>query len=297
MIESWKVPHIGKGMLTYIPLVNTLRARRGSTGGSNSSNYCYAVWLRHLVVLARCGFTVQDAVISELGPGDSIGTGLAALLSGARRYIGLDLVPYSTKANLDLLLHELVALYSRRAPIPDHHVFPRMRPRLASYAFPEHLVDTAGLTASADRLRAALTAGLEGGSDISYRAPWTSISDIEAGSIDLIFSQAVLQHIDDLRQAYAAMFVWLKPGGYCSHSIGFRAHYVAPFWNGHWAYSDLEWRIVRGRREWLLNRQPMSTHLALARQAGFDVVEVERRAGSRWASTGEACYALQNTWR
>src|SRR5215203_5956111 len=67
MIESWKVPHIGKGMLTYVPLVNTLRARRGSTGGSNSSNYCYAVWLRHLVVLARCGFRIQDAVISELG--------------------------------------------------------------------------------------------------------------------------------------------------------------------------------------------------------------------------------------
>ena len=150
-----------------------------------------------------------------------------------------------------------------------------MRPRLASYAFPAHLVNTTGLTASISRLETALATGLEGGEDISYRAPWTSVSDIEAGSIDLIFSQAVLQHVDDLRQAYEAMFMWLKPGGYCSHSIGFRAHYVAPFWNGHWAYSDLEWRIVRGRREWLLNRQPMSTHLALARQAGFEVVEVE----------------------
>jgi hypothetical protein len=71
------------------------------------------------------------------------------------------------------------------------------------------------------------------------------------------------------------MFTWLKPGGHCSHAIGFRAMYLSPFWNGLWAYSDLEWRLVRGGRKYLLNRAPLSVHLAHARSAGFVVVGVE----------------------
>ena len=78
--------------------------RRSSTRGAGVAprqeapsplGYCYAVWLRHLIVLDRYGFSGKDAAIGELGPGDSIGTGIAALLSGARRYVGLDAVPYA----------------------------------------------------------------------------------------------------------------------------------------------------------------------------------------------------------
>ena len=79
MIQHWKLPHLVKGMLTYVPLVNTWRSRRGSTGGSNGARYCYAVWLRHFVTLSQHGFQVNGATVGELGPGDSIGTGLAAL--------------------------------------------------------------------------------------------------------------------------------------------------------------------------------------------------------------------------
>ena len=91
----------------------------------------------------------------------------------------------------------------------------------------------------------------------------------------LILSQAVLQYIDDLEGTYQAMFAWLRPGGFCSHSTGLGANNFSPFWNGHWAYTDFEWRMVRGRRECLLNRQPLSTHLRLARKVGFDVLRVD----------------------
>jgi hypothetical protein len=82
MIQAWKVPHILKGMLTYVPVLNTWRVRHGGTGGSNSSRYCYAVWLRHLVTLDRYGFKIKDAVVGELGPGDSIERGWRLCFQG-----------------------------------------------------------------------------------------------------------------------------------------------------------------------------------------------------------------------
>ena len=66
--------------------------------------------------------------------------------------------------------------------------------------------------------------------------------------------------------------MWLKPGGYSSHVIDFSAGHLSPFWNGHWAYSGWEWRLVRGRREFLLNREPLSTHLACVKKVGFELL-------------------------
>jgi len=275
MIHTWKVPHIVKGMLTYVPPVNAWRLRRGVTGGTNSGRYCYAVWLRHLVVLAKHGFSLNGAAIGELGPGDSIGTGLAALLAGGGRYVGLDVVPYSANANLEQLLDEIARLYSAREPIPSHEEFPAVRPRLSSYEFPAGLIDLRDLPARVQRIRLALRRGMDNNAEVSYRAPWASVADVEAGSLDLIFSQGVLQCIDDIEPTYHAMFSWLKPGGYASHSTGCAAVHFSPYWNGHWAYSDLEWRLVRGRREWLPNRLPLSVHLELARRVGFEVLQVD----------------------
>jgi SAM-dependent methyltransferase len=276
MIQPWKAPHILKGMLTYVPALNSWRARRATTGGSNSSRYCYAVWLRHLTLLAQHGFKLPGAAIGELGPGDSIGTGLAAVLSGAGRYVGLDIVPYLAKADLHRIFNELAQLFGSSEPIPDHIEFPRMRPRLVSYDFPCNLIDLEFLPERISGLESVLQSRMAShGVDVGYHAPWTSAADVEPASLDLVFSQAVLQYVDNLEETYHAMFAWLKPGGYGSHSTGLGANNYSPFWNGHWAYTDLEWRLARGRRECLLNRQPLSTHLRLARNAGFDVVYVD----------------------
>ena len=110
---------------------------------------------------------------------------------------------------------------------------------------------------------------------LSYRAPWTSPADVPPGSLDLVFSQAVLQYVDRLDRAYRAMFTWLKPGGYASHATGLGANDISPYWNGHWSCSERQWKVVRGRREYLLNREPISTHMRLGRQAGFDILHVD----------------------
>jgi SAM-dependent methyltransferase len=227
-------------------------------------------------MLDLCGFSVNGTQVGELGPGDSIGIGLAALLSGATQYVGLDVIPFSAKADLERIFDELVQMYSRKEPIPDHNEFPYIRPRLDSYEFPNHLIDWRDFIDRTEKIHGELRTGISGGRWVRYRAPWTSPDDIAVASLDLVFSQAVLEHVDDLEKTYWAMFAWLKPGGYASHVIDFRAHGLSPFWNGHWAYSDWEWRLARGQREFLLNREPLSTHLVCAKKVGFEVLLLKR---------------------
>jgi SAM-dependent methyltransferase len=220
-------------------------------------------------MLDRCGFKISGAQIGELGPGDSLGIGLTALLSGAARYVGLDIVAYSAKADLGEMLDELLQMYLGKVRIPDDVEFPRVRPKIDSYEFPGHLIDWANFPAKAEAVRNHVKDGLNSSPLLGYRVPWTSLSHIDEASLDLIFSQAVLEHVDSLEETYRAMFAWLKPGGYASHVIDFRAHGRSPFWNGHWAYSDWQWNLVRGKREFLLNREPLSTHLLFAKQSGL----------------------------
>lgn len=107
---------------------------------------------------------------------------------------------------------------------------------------------------------------------IRYRVPWHDAKVLEDESVDMIYSQAVLEHVDDLRNAYRAMRSWLKPTGYISHEIDFKCHGTASEWNGHWAYSDFMWKLVRGGRPYLLNREPHSTHIAMLKEENYKVV-------------------------
>ena len=276
LIPSWQWPHVVRGALTWFPPLNAWRRSHTSTGGTGNSRYCYSVWLRHLVNLQKCGFQIKGARIAELGPGDSIGTGLAALLSGANHYIGLDVLPLSADIDLNPLLEELVRLYERKEPIPDDSEFPRVRPRLASYDFPDSIIDWTDFHRRVDCVRAEVKNGVNHGTMIRYQAPWESVAVVAPRSLDLIFSQAVLEYAAPLDEVYRAMSVWLKGGQFASHVIDFSAHGLSPFWNGHWAYSDGAWRLTRGKREVFLNREPLNSHLASAERRGFEVVLLKK---------------------
>jgi SAM-dependent methyltransferase len=263
-----------EGAATLLPGVQRLARRR--TGGTDSARYCYGVWLRHLALAERAGLRAVPACVAELGPGDSIGIGLAALLSGAERYLGLDVVMHADLQRNLSVLEELIELFARRGAIPGDEEFPEMRPRLERYDFPARMLPASRLGAALDparleRMRGALHVPGARGAMIEYCAPWVDAAVIQPASVDMIFSQAVLEHVDDLDGAYGAMRRWLRPGGLMSHQIDFRSHGFAAEWNGHWGYSDLAWRIVRGGRPYLLNRQPRSTHARLLAAHGFQI--------------------------
>jgi SAM-dependent methyltransferase len=272
---------ITKGLASFV-LPAALTNRGG--GRTHSARYCYSVYLRHLVKLAEAGLPTAPRVVAEIGPGESVGTGLAALVAGAERYVGLDVKHYALRPDTLALFDELVALFHERAPIPGGDEFPTIKPELRDDAFPSRILAAERMSRALDRariedLRARIKRGGET-SPLGHIAPWHEAGaiapgTIAAGTIDWIFSQAVMEHVDDLALTYRACRDWLKPGGAMSHQIDMKSHGTAEAWNGHWAYSDAMWRVVRGRRLYLINRAPASAHRAAMSAAGFAIVTDE----------------------
>ncbi|MGH8298541.1 MAG: methyltransferase domain-containing protein [Steroidobacteraceae bacterium] len=270
-------------LVTFIPGVGSLAPvqarlrKRVSAKATSSARYCYAVWMRHLGKAAEHGLNADPRVVAELGPGASLGVGLAALLCGAERYYAFDVVCHAAAAQNRPVFEGLVRLLEARAPIPDIAEVPEVWPPLASYAFPHAVLTPERLARSLaperlERIRRSLEQLDAPGSMIQYRAPWTDSGLIEDEAVDLVLSQAVFEHIDDLSGAYRTMRRWLRPGGFASHTIDFRSHDSSRRWDGHWGYSDLAWRIIRGRDVWSINRQPCSTHRRLLAENGFRIV-------------------------
>jgi hypothetical protein len=242
--------------------------------------------MRHLARIAEVVPRLQARSVVELGPGDSLGLGCAALLGGAERYTGLDVVAHANVDHDLQVLDQLVPLFQRRAPIPDEGAFPQLHPQLASYEFPQKLfADDGALEVRADAARVAAirealaTRGAgDGGRLLRYAAPWTP-SSVDDGSADLVISQAVLQDVEqtadrpELDAAFAAMARWLRPGGVMSHQINFAFDGWSE-WNHHWRFSDAVWHVVRGRRPFFENRVPLSTYRALCAKHGCEVVAV-----------------------
>jgi hypothetical protein len=263
-----------RGLATYLPVVKRF-TNRGS-GGTDSARYCYGVWLRHLVSLYNAGLGAKWPVVAELGPGDSLGTGIAALLSGAEKYYAFDVKPYfHNETNLEML-DQLVDLFRRREPIPGEEEFPGVMPRLADYSFPSDVLPSQVLKAAladnrivAIRNELAQLTNRRPGEFVSYFAPWDAGDVVQHESVDLAFSQAVMEHVVDVRGTYRALAKWIKTGGATSHAIDFRCHHTAREWNGHWGYSDWMWKIIVGRRAFLINREPHSEHIHALHENGF----------------------------
>jgi SAM-dependent methyltransferase len=251
---------LAKGSVTYVPWLYHALARNRE-GNTASAAYCYGVWFKHFTLLREIGYGRVPSVIIELGPGGSIGTGVAAIYSGASQYIGVDANALSNPARNRAVALELASLFRRRVPIavkgwPD---------------FSRHL-DSSGRPPAApaepdadDALARAL-----------YKAPWTSEGVVEANSADLVFSHSVLEHVFDLPAAMRAAYRWLKPGGLMSHQFDLQSHGVTRAWDGHRAMGDRLWRAAVGRRPIPINRLPYSAILRAIEEAGFEILN-ERR--------------------
>lgn len=277
-MQTYKLIPLSKSIIKLIPGVTRLRGNRG-TGGTNSSRYCYKVWLTHFHFWCRHRPGLPGTV-AELGPGDSLGIGLAALLSGCSRLYALDVHKYwNTGRNLKIF-DELVEMFRNRAEMPGKEEFPNVNPQIGESGFPkERLTDAVMADCLNEKRLAGIRAEIENPENpenkyIYCKIPWYAADIINAESVDFIYSQAVLEHVEDLDNTYRAMWEWLKPGGLMSHTIDFSAHHLfADKWNGHWTFSDLEWKIIIAKGRFFLNRCPASVQLGIHEKYRFRVLE------------------------
>lgn len=252
----------------------------------NSLNplYCYAVYLRHLVMAHKNGLCTNPGVVIELGPGYSLGVGLTALLTGSKRYYALDFKRLVQNQFNPNILREIVKFLKKKEPIPDSKKFKNIKPNLETYVFPKEILSDDRMENSLTKTRVDLIEKelllLDQnhpflGKHIGYIAPWDqpeTFRDIRDSSVDFILSQAVLEHVDDLQRVYKVLYRLLKPGGIMSHQIDLKSHRTDGEWNQHWTYSDEEWRHKQTPRLYPINRLPHSVHIALLRETGFRIL-------------------------
>jgi hypothetical protein len=266
-----------KGLLTFVPGIRNLVTEKG-TGGTDSPSYCYGVWLKHITLLWQYGLRSIPNTLAELGPGDTLGVGFAAMLCGVNRYYALDVIMHSNiDANLKIF-EELVELFKARASRPRKG-WPDFDKYLDVNLFPsdiltEELLTNALSEKRLDAIRNAIRGLSRSDSQVTirYMVPWSDEKVIERETVDVIVSHSVLEHVKDLQQTYRALHSWLKPEGMMSHQIDFRSHGISPQWNGYRMYSEFLWKIIMGKRTFLINRQPHSVHLDMMLENGFTVV-------------------------
>lgn len=271
---------VAKGLCSWIPGARVFYDRRAAHG-TGSAAYCYGVWMKHLALRWASGAPAPHGTVVELGPGESIGTGVAALLSGAERYVAIDKVAHMRpEANL-ALFHELVEMFRARAPRPKPG-FPPIEEYLDERLFPSAILDekTLARTLDPERLahieRAVRALGTGKPDPMLGYFTWDNPQPVGDGSVDLAFSHVVLNHVTDLEGLYAQCARWLKPGAWMSHHIDFSCLGTSKTWNGHRAYGDLTWRLITGKRPYFVNREPPQYHERLLDRLGFDVVRVIR---------------------
>lgn len=202
-------------------------------------------------------------VLLEIGPGDSLFTGVLARAFGASASRLVDIGPF---ARLDVSLYrELIGfLEAEGHPLPGLEGLP-----------------------TTDAILEACGAEYETGGLASLRA-------LPSGSVDLAFSNAVLQLVRraELPETLAELRRVLRPGGVCSHSVGLWDQ--MSFALNHLRFPERVWET-----DWVFNsgfysnRFRFSEWLGLFRAAGF---RPEFPEVNRWDSLPTPRSALDPTF-
>ena len=230
---------------------------------SSNAEFCYSVFLRHASYLPG---PVAGSV-AELGPGGSIGVGLAALIAGADSYTALDSHWHMDVDRTLQVFERLVALFRARTPIPAEGPHATTFPPPHRWGFPDTVTPRLDPAWLSNIERAIRT----GGHPVHIAVPWETTQTIAPASVDWLFSHSCLEHIDRIGEALDATHRWLRPGALATHEIDHRSHNLGATWDSHWGMSPAVWHLLRGRRHYLINRRPHSFYIERQRTLGFVV--------------------------
>lgn len=237
-----------KLVLSRLPFGYTFWQRLGlfRHGDMDTSEYAIRIFHSHV---ERSGLKnhLSGKTVLELGPGDSISSAIIAAAYGARaiivdagRFVRNETAPY---LDLERALAEKGLLHTDLSGCRDI----------------EEILDRCGAK--------YLTDGLE------------SLKKIENKSVDMIFSQAVLEHVrrHEFLETIQECRRILRPGGICSHQVDLRDHLGGGLNNLR--FSEKIWESALFTKSgFYTNRIQYSQMLNIFMQAGFQaqVTEVRR---------------------
>jgi SAM-dependent methyltransferase len=136
--------------------------------------------------------------VVELGPGDTLVSGLHFIAYGAVSYTAVDRFAFHLESDLNRQVYKLLIESLQGEP----------RARLE-----RHLGETGGFGVDGKKLKV-------------LRVPAETFQLEEAA--DLVLSQSVLEHTSDLPAVFARMSEALRPGGWMSHGVDLSDHGLYP---------------------------------------------------------------------
>jgi SAM-dependent methyltransferase len=208
----------------------------------------------------ECAFTVM-----EIGPGDSLASGVAARALGADRSILIDAGDFASR---ELALYREVASYLSTLGYADPL-------GLGAMAEMDSVLRTCAISYLTDGLR--------------------SLAGVPSESIDFCFSNAVMEHIPAAEFAAFASELRrvLKVGGVCVHRVDFQDHLGGGLNNLRFSKRVWEGRLF-AKSGFYTNRIRLSAMRSMFEAAGF---RVEVLRCSRWTTLPIGRAALDDEFK
>jgi hypothetical protein len=262
-----------------LPFYNKYFPQKNETGGSSDGLYVVQIFLLQIYFIKIKNKDIFNSnsfdTVCEFGPGDSAAIGMMhTLVNDCSKYVAFDAHPYlnlelTKKSCLDAVaLLKDINTDNDLATIFENH-------RFKSYIDIELLfLYVSGNISNKIGLVDEKMIDIKI-SEIEYHAPYSLKEFDKKYSFDLIFSQAVLEHCDNLSEIYSFQESNLSPGGIAYNHIDFKSHGTSFRWNGHYGFSNKRYRALQKSNtfQWI-NRLPVSFHISAMQNAGLDIKEL-----------------------
>jgi SAM-dependent methyltransferase len=238
-----------KLVLSRLPISKKFWQKLGlfSPGYMLHPEYAIVVFQAHY---ARAGSPPSGFAYLELGPGDSLSTAAIAWAHGASEGWLIDAGSYASR------------------DIDNYHP---LFEKLAGMNLARDASQLMQCRSVGDMLNMTHCAYREDG--------LTGLKAVRSGSLDMIFSQAVLEHVPraEFGETLREMKRILKPGGIGSHVVDFKDHLGSSLHNLRFADGLWEQTWFAKRSGFYTNRLRYSEVVAAFTDAGFAVETVARR--------------------
>jgi SAM-dependent methyltransferase len=251
-ILPWWSKIIAKVFLSRMPVSYKLWQRFAlfKHGDMEQPEYAYNVFKGHIERF-KSDLTRDRCVALELGPGDSLATAMLAQAFGVEKLYLIDTGPY---ARDDLAPYQRMAAYMATKGLKA--------PDMAAVGSLDDLLKQCNAHYATQGLR--------------------SLKTIPDGSVDFIFSQAVLEHIrkGEFADMVGEMRRILRPDGMCSHIVDLKDHLGGALNNLR--FSEALWESdFMARSGFYTNRIRFEDMLKVFSDAGFlvDIISVEKWDG------------------
>ncbi|MDC0335573.1 methyltransferase domain-containing protein [Pseudodesulfovibrio sp.] len=169
-------------------------------------------------------FSRRSVSILEVGYGRSFGVGLMLYLFGAENYTGIDV----NKVNIS----------SDRIRLFDEYIHLKYKP---TKGLSLETIDLNGMRLmpiKEDYNNESICSFFDGA--VQYKKIEAGILEFPDDSFDFIFSDSVMEHVFNCKEAIAELYRVTKKGGYAFHNIGFDDHTTAAG-DAHLCVSKEEW--------------------------------------------------------